>query len=135
MKEIHELNLLEDLKYSEDHEWVKSQGDVARVGISDYAQDQLGDVIFVDLPKVGDSYQKGDEFGTIESVKAVSDLFIPIGGEIVSVNAALEDTPELVNTNPYDDGWMIDIKPDDPSEMDGLLTRAAYLEVLKGIEE
>lgn len=134
MKEIEELNLLENLKYSEDHEWAKPQGEMVRIGISDYAQDQLGDIIFIDLPKVGDSFQKGDEFGTIESVKAVSDLFIPIGGEIVAVNGALEDTPELVNTDPYDDGWMIDIKPADTSEMDGLLNKAAYLEVLKGIE-
>ena len=134
MKDLDQIDLPEDCRYAESHEWVKSEGDQIKVGISDYAQDQLGDIIFVDLPQAGDSFQKGDEFGTIESVKAVSDLFIPISGEIVAVNAALEDTPEVVNTSPYEEGWMIDIKPSDLSEMDGLLTKAAYLEVLKEIE-
>ena len=135
MKEISELNLLDDVRYSEDHEWARSQGDTIRVGISDYAQDQLGDVIYVELPKVGDSFEKGEEFGSIESVKAVSDLIIPVSGEIISVNPELEDTPELVNSSPYGDGWMIDIKPADPAELDELLTKDDYLEMLKGLEE
>ena len=135
MKEISELNLLDDVRYSEDHEWARSQGDTIRVGISDYAQDQLGDVIYVDLPKVGDSLEKVEEFGSIESVKAVSDLIIPVSGEIISVNPELEDTPELVNSSPYEDGWMIDIKPAEPAELDELLTKDDYLEMLKGLEE
>jgi len=134
MKEIDELNLLDDVGYSEDHEWARAQDDMVKIGISDYAQDQLGDIIFVELPKVGDSFEKGEEFGTVESVKAVSDLFMPVGGEIASVNKALEDDPELVNSSPYADGWMIDIKPSDPVEMDELLTKDAYLEILKGLE-
>ena len=134
MKEIEELNLLEDVRYSEDHEWTRSGEGTVRIGISDYAQDQLGDVIFVDLPRVGDSFEKGDEFGSIESVKAVSDLFMPIGGEVVAVNGSLEDVPELVNSSPYADGWMVDIKPADPTEIDALMDKDAYLEMLKGIE-
>lgn len=134
MKEIEELNLLDDVRYSADHEWTKKKGETVTVGISDYAQDQLGDVIFVELPRQGDRFEKGEEFGSIESVKAVSELFMPIGGEIVSVNTALEDSPELVNDSPYVDGWMIEIKPDDPAELEALLTKDAYLEMLKGDE-
>jgi len=90
MKELNELNLPEDLKYAEDHEWVNLTGDIAKIGISDYAQDQLGDIVFVELPGVGDSFAKGDEFGTLESVKAVSELYMPVGGEITAINEALE---------------------------------------------
>ena len=135
MKEISELQLPGDIRYAEDHEWAKSQGDVLRVGISDYAQDQLGDIVFVELPQAGDRLKKGDEFGTVESVKAVSELFMPVSGEITAVNGALEDAPELVNTAPYSDGWMIDVKPDDPSELDALMDRDAYLDMLKGSEQ
>ncbi len=135
MKEISELQLPGDIRYAEDHEWAKSQGDVLRVGISDYAQDQLGDIVFVELPQAGDRLKKGDEFGTVESVKAVSELFMPVSGEITAVNDALEDAPELVNTAPYSDGWMIDVKPDDPSELDAMMDRDAYLDMLKGSEQ
>ena len=131
MKAIEELNLLDDVRYSADHEWAKTKGETVMVGISDYAQDQLGDVIYVEFPPVGDSFEKDEEFGSVESVKAVSELFMPIGGEIVSVNTALEDSPELINTSPYGDGWMIEIKPADPTELDELLTKDAYLEMLK----
>ena len=131
MKEINELNLPEDIYYSEDHEWAKVSGDTVLVGISDYAQDQLGDIVFVELPEVGDSFEAGDEFGTLESVKAVSELFIPIGGEVVAINEELEDAPELVNQDPYG-GWIIEIKPDDIEELEKLLDRDAYLEVLRG---
>jgi glycine cleavage system H protein len=134
MKEINELDLPEEIRYSEDHEWTKTNDDLIRIGISDYAQDQLGDVIFVDLPQKGDVFEKGAEFGSVESVKAVSDLFMPISGEILSVNAALEDTPELLNESPYEKGWMIDIKPSDLSELDALLDAVAYREMLKGLE-
>jgi len=132
MKEINELVLPEDVRYSEDHEWAKLEGDKVRTGISDYAQDQLGDIVFVELPQVGDTFQKGAEFGTVESVKAVSELYMPLGGEIVAVNTALEDAPEMVNNSPYEDGWMVDIKPSNSSEMDQLMDNTAYLEKLKG---
>ena len=132
MKEINELILPDDMRYAQDHEWVKTEGDGVRVGISDYAQDQLGDIVYVELPEVGASLAKGEEFGTVESVKAVSELFMPIGGEVLAVNTALEDAPENVNNSPYDQGWMIEIKPSDPGEMDTLMTKDAYLEMLKG---
>ena len=133
MKEINELILPDDMRYAQDHEWVKTEGDGVRVGISDYAQDQLGDIVYVELPEVGASLAKGEEFGTVESVKAVSELFMPIGGEVLAVNTALEDAPENVNNSPYDQGWMIEIKPSDPGEMDTLMTKDAYLEMLKGL--
>ena len=132
MKEITELNLPEDVRYAEDHEWIRTDGDTARIGISDFAQDQLGDIVFVELPEVGAKLAKGEEFGTVESVKAVSELYMPLGGEVLSVNETLEDAPEKVNTAPYDDGWMIEVRPDDPSGADALMDRAAYLEMLKG---
>ena len=134
MKEIDELNLPEDLIYAEDHEWVQSEGESVKIGISDYAQDQLGDIVFVELPEVGDTFEIGDEFGTVESVKAVSELYIPISGEITELNKSLEDAPELVNTDPYNDGWMIEVKLSNPQELDGLMDRNAYLEMLKGME-
>lgn len=132
MKEISELNLPENLRYTEDHEWVRLEGDTAWIGIDDYAQDQLGDIVFVELPQVGDTLDKGDEFGTVESVKAVSELYIPVGGEVVAVNEALEDDPELVSSSPYDDGWMIQVKVKDPGEFESLMTKDQYLETLKG---
>jgi len=132
MKEINELVLPEDVRYSEDHEWARLDGDRVRTGISDYAQDQLGDIVFVELPQVGDTFQKGAEFGTVESVKAVSELYMPVGGEILAVNTSLEDAPESVNNSPYDEGWMVDIKPDNDSEFDQLMDKNAYLEKLKG---
>lgn len=133
MKELSEINLPDNLKYSEDHEWVKPGDDTIRIGISDYAQDQLGDIVYVDLPQVGDSFDKGEEFGSVESVKAVSELFMPLGGEVLAVNAALEESPDLVNQDPYNKGWMIDIKPGNPSEIDALMGSDAYLEMLKGL--
>ncbi|MBW1891341.1 MAG: glycine cleavage system protein GcvH [Deltaproteobacteria bacterium] len=132
MKEISELNFPDDLKYAGNHEWSKLDNDEVTIGICDYAQDQLGDVVFVELPQVGDTFDKGQEFGTVESVKAVSELFIPLSGEVTGVNENLEDTPELVNNEPYTGGWMIKIKPADVSEMDGLMMKDAYLDMLKG---
>ncbi len=132
MKEISELNFPDDLKYTEDHEWSKLENGEVTIGICDYAQDQLGDVVFVELPQVGDAFDKGQEFGTVESVKAVSELFIPLGGEVTAVNENLEDTPELVNSEPYTDGWMVKLKPTDASELDGLMTKDTYLDQLKG---
>lgn len=134
MKEIGELQLPDDVRYAEDHEWARSEGENTRIGISDYAQDQLGDIVYVELPRVGDTFDKGEEFGTVESVKAVAELYMPIGGEILSVNTALEESPELVNKSPYGDGWLIEVKPADSAELDTLMTRDVYLETLKGIE-
>jgi glycine cleavage system H protein len=132
MKVISELNLPEDVRYTDDHEWAKKNGDVVRIGISDYAQDQLGDIVFVELPEVGSSFDKGEEFGTVESVKAVSELYMPIGGEIMAINEALADEPERVNSDPYNGGWMVDIKASDPAELDAMKSKADYLEMLKG---
>jgi len=132
MKEISELILPEDIRYTEDHEWARQEGDTVRVGISDYAQDQLGDIVFVELPAVGDSFNKGDEFGTVESVKTVSELYMPLSGEVVAINEELADHPEYVNTDPYGKGWMIEIKPSALDEWDSLLDKDAYL---KGLEE
>jgi glycine cleavage system H protein len=133
-KEINELVLPDDVKYSNDHEWIKSQGDNVRIGITDYAQDQLGDIVFVEVPEVGDTFDKGSELGSIESVKAVSEMCMPVGGEIVAVNEELEDAPDLLNQDPYGKGWIVDIKVADPSEIDDLLDKNAYLEILKGSE-
>ncbi len=134
MKEISELELPEDVRYAEDHEWARPEGEKIRVGISDYAQDQLGDVVFVELPQEGESFGKGDEFGSVESVKAVSEIYMPVGGEILATNKLLEESPELVNKSPYQDGWMIEIKPNNQSELDSLMDRDAYLEMLKGLK-
>ena len=132
MKEIAELNFPEDLRYAESHEWVKAAGETAKLGITDYAQDQLGDIVFIELPDVGESLEKGAEFGTVESVKAVSELYMPVSGEIVAINEALEDAPELVNNTPFSDGWMIEVKLDNSSELDALMDKDAYLSTLKG---
>lgn len=131
MKEISELRLPEDLFYSDDHEWVQKTGDTVKIGISDYAQDQMGDIVFVEMPEVGETFVKGDEFGTLESVKAVSEAFIPISGEVIAINEALEDAPELVNEAPYA-SWIIEVKPSVEVEFDGLLSRDKYLELLQG---
>ena len=132
MKELNELNFPDDVRYAESHEWARSEGDGIKVGISDYAQDQLGDIVFVGLPEVGDTFGKGEEFGTVESVKAVSELYMPVAGEIAAINSSLEDAPEKVNNTPYGDGWMIEIKAENPSELDDLMVNDAYLETLKG---
>jgi glycine cleavage system H protein len=133
MKEIEELNLPENVRYAEDHEWVRSEENKIVVGISDYAQDQLGDIVFVELPEVGASLSKGEAFGTVESVKAVSELYMPVGGTILAINGELEESPELVNNQPYGQGWMIEVQPGDPKEIDALMDRNAYLEMLKGL--
>lgn len=132
MKELNELNFPDDVRYAKSHEWAKTEGDTLKVGISDYAQDQLGDIVFVELPEVGDTIGKGEEFGTVESVKAVSELYMPVAGEVVAINDTLEDAPEKVNNTPYGDGWMLEVKADNPAEMDDLMDNNAYLETLKG---
>ena len=113
-------------KYNQEHEWVLLEGDVATVGISDYAQEQLGDVVFVDLPNVGTALAKGDEAATVESVKAASEIYVPLSGEIVESNEALGDDPSLVNSDPLGDGWFFKLKVSDASELDGLMDEAAY---------
>lgn len=115
-----------DLRYDKEHEWVSLEGDVATIGISAFAQDQLGEVVYVDLPAAGDMLLAGESFGEIESVKSVSELFAPVSGEIVDVNAALGDTPEIVNEDPYGAGWMVKVRLDDPSEVDSLMTADEY---------
>jgi len=115
-----------DLRYDKEHEWVSLEGDVVTVGISAFAQDQLGEVVYVDLPATGDMLLAGESFGEIESVKSVSELFSPISGEVVDVNAALGDTPEIVNEDPYGAGWMLKVRLDDVSELDGLMTAEEY---------
>jgi glycine cleavage system H protein len=132
MKEINELNLPDDIKYTDDHEWAKKDGEIVTIGITDYAQDQLGEIVFVEVPEVGDSFDQGDEFGTVESVKAVSEMYMPMAGEVVEVNEALEDGPELVNTSCYDQGWIMKIKLQNPSDFEALLDKAAYLDTLRG---
>ena len=129
------MDVPETLRYTKDHEWARPKGETFQIGITDFAQDQLGDIVFVELPEIGDRFESGDEFGTVESVKAVSELFMPMGGEVVGINEALEDSPELVNTAPYTDGWMLEIKAGDPAAYDQLMDRAAYLDMLKGLEE
>lgn len=115
-----------DLRYTKDHEWVRVEGDHATVGVTDFAAQQLGDVVFVDLPPIGTSVEQFATFGVVESVKAVSDLFAPIGGAVVEANPALADRPELVNSDPFGEGWMIRLKVADPAQLAGLLDPAAY---------
>ena len=134
MKEINELVLPEGLRYTQDHEWAETTEKGIRCGISDYAQNQLGDIVFVELPQVGDTLGKGEEFGTVESVKAVAELYMPIGGEIIAVNTELEDSPQLVNQAPYGDGWMVEIKPSDPGELESLMPRETYKQTIEALD-
>jgi glycine cleavage system H protein len=120
-----------DLKYSSDHEWVKTEDGKARIGITHFAQSELGDIVFVELPQVGDEIKAGEPFGSVESVKTVSELYAPISGTVVEVNAELEDSPEFVNESPYETAWMIVIEPSDASEVDGLLTDEAYNKLIQ----
>lgn len=123
------MSVPEELQYTRSHEWVRTEGDTATIGITDYAQDELGDVVFVELPEVGATFGAGDSFGTIESVKAVSDLYTPVGGEVVEVNEALNDQPEKVNEDPYGDGWIIKLRVSD--EGSGLLSASDYEQFLE----
>jgi glycine cleavage system H protein len=116
----------EDLKYTKEHEWVLIEGGTATVGITDYAQDQLGDIVFVELPAVGDKVSKEDAFGVVESVKAVSDIYAPLSGKVIEVNDDLPDDPEMLNEDPYGDGWIIRIELTDPDEIEDLMTAAEY---------
>jgi glycine cleavage system H protein len=124
----------EDLKYTDEHEWVRMEGGLARVGITEFAQAQLGDVVYVEAPSVGDSVEAGKAFGVVESVKAASDLFCPISGSVSEVNERLMEDPELVNTDPYGEGWIVAIEPADPAEIEALLDAKAYAELLEESE-
>ena len=120
------MNVDQNAKYMESHEWARKDGDLIVVGISDHAQDSLSDIVYVELPDVGDTVTKGDVFGVVESVKAASDLYAPMSGEVVAVNESLEDTPEVINSDPFGEGWMIKIAPSNPAEWDELLSPDAY---------
>jgi glycine cleavage system H protein len=120
------LNAPADLKYTKTHEWVRAEGDVATIGITDHAQSELGDIVFVDLPEVGRALGKGDSFGTVESVKTVSDIYTPVAGEVVETNGTLGAQSELVNTDPYGGGWMVKVKLSDPSQLGALLSADDY---------
>ena len=115
-----------DLKYTSEHEWIRIEGDIAYVGVTDYAQDALGDVVFLEIPEVGSDVEKGETFGVVESVKAVSDLYAPLSGEVIKANEVLVDAPELINEHPYDDGWMIAIKMSDTEELKELMNVDGY---------
>ena len=123
------MNIPENVKYTKEHEWIRVEGDVAYVGITDYAQQQLGDIVFVDIPTVGETLEAGETFGTIEVVKTISDLFLPVSGEVLEQNETLADQPELVNQDPYGEGWLIKIKPAGDANFDVLLDAAAYKEL------
>jgi len=134
MKDLSELNLPQNVLYTKDHEWIDTTKDTIRIGINDYAQDQLGEIVYVELPQAGACLNKGDVFGTVESVKAVSEVFMPVSGEVIQVNTDLENAPELVNSSPYEKGWMIEIKASSPDEIKTLMDRGTYLKFLEGIK-
>lgn len=124
------MNIPSELKYTKDHEWVKVEGDTAIVGVTDFAQGELGDVVYIEIDKQGQSLGKEEVFGTVEAVKTVSDLFMPVSGELVEANSALDSNPEVVNSDPYGAGWMIKIKLSNPSELDELLSAEQYQELV-----
>ena len=125
------MNLPENLKYTKEHEWVRVEGDIVVVGITDFAQGELGDIVFVEIETVGESLAVGETFGTVEAVKTVSDLFMPVGGEVAELNAALEDSPELINKDPYGEGWMVKVKINEASQLNDLMDAAAYQTMLE----
>jgi glycine cleavage system H protein len=125
------MNIPNNLKFTENHEWASIEGDIATVGITDFAQGELGDVVFIEIETEGETLAKGEAFGTVEAVKTVSDLFMPVSGEVVEINEMLADEPELVNKDPFGKGWMIKVKMSDPAEWDALLTPEAYKEMLE----
>lgn len=125
------MNVPENLKYSQDHEWIRVEGDTAFVGITDYAQSNLGDIVFVEVETVGEELDKGEAFGNIEAVKAVEELYLPVGGEVLEFNEAIEDAPEQVNKDPYGEGWIVKVKISDPAELDDLLDAAGYKDLIQ----
>ncbi|MEE2658080.1 MAG: glycine cleavage system protein GcvH [Candidatus Latescibacterota bacterium] len=127
-----ESRIPEELRYTEQHEWISVDEDVGTIGITDYAQSELGDIVFVDLPEVGDRFEKGQTFGTVEAVKTVEELYIPLAGEVVEVNDTLEEVAEQVNADPYGDGWMIKLRLERSEDLEGLMTPAAYADLIEG---
>ena len=125
------MNIPKELKYTKDHEWVRVEGDIATIGVTDFAQGELGDIVFVEIESVDETLDAEEVFGSVEAVKTVSDLFMPIGGEVLEFNEALESDPELVNNDPYGDGWMIKVKISDLSELDNLLSDEAYANLIQ----
>ena len=125
------MNIPSALKYTKDHEWIKIEGNIATVGITEFAQSELGDIVYVDVDTLDDTVVEGEVFGSVEAVKTVSDLFMPLSGEVIEFNEELEDAPELVNSDPYDKGWMIKIEISDSSQIDDLLDAAAYEKLIK----
>ena len=126
------MNFPTNVKYTSEHEWIRVEGDMAYVGITDYAQEQLGDIVFVDIPTVGETLEANEVFGTIEVVKTISDIFLPVAGEVLEQNEALEENPELVNKDPYGEGWLIKIKPTNLADIDDLLDAEGYKAVING---
>ncbi|MCH3881084.1 MULTISPECIES: glycine cleavage system protein GcvH [Tenacibaculum] len=126
------MNIPTDLSYTKDHEWIKIDGDTATIGITDFAQGELGDIVYVDVDTLDETVEKDEVFGSVEAVKTVSDLFMPLKGEVIEFNEALEDEPELVNSDPYGEGWMIKLKIEDESQIKDLLNAEAYQELIKG---
>ncbi len=124
------MSFPEELKYTEDHEWVRMEGDIAVVGITEYAQNELGDIVYIDVPTIGESLEQGDVFGSVEAVKTVSDLFLPLAGEILEINPELDGAPELVNSDPYHKGWMVKVRVSDPSAFDSLLSADDYRKLI-----
>ncbi|UCD59876.1 MAG: glycine cleavage system protein GcvH [Flavobacteriaceae bacterium] len=124
------MNIPSNLKYTKDHEWIRIEGDIATVGITDFAQGELGDIVYVEVETLDETLDRDEVFGTVEAVKTVSDLFLPLSGEIIELNELLEDEPEKVNTDPYGDGWMIKVKINDTSEIDSLMSEADYKELI-----
>ena len=125
------MNIPTQLKYTKDHEWVKIDGEIATIGITDFAQQELGDIVYIEIESVGETLDAEEVFGTVEAVKTVSDLFMPLNGEVLEFNTALEDTPESVNDDPYESGWMIKVKIEDPSQISDLLDFDAYKQLIK----
>ena len=126
------MNIPQELKYTKDHEWVKIDGNVATIGVTDFAQGELGDIVYVEVETVGETMEREEVFGTVEAVKTVSDLFLPLAGEIIEFNESLEDTPEKVNTDPYGDGWMVKIQISDEAEIASLMSPEEYKELIGG---
>ena len=124
------MNLPSNIKYTKDHEWIKVEGEFARIGITEYAQGELGDIVFVELPKVGSKLEQGKSFGTIEAVKAVSDLYAPVNGEVVELNKEVQDSPEVVNKEPYERGWMVKVRIENPAQLANLLDVEAYKKLI-----
>ena len=125
------MNIPDDIKYTNEHEWVKIDNDTAIIGVTDFAQSELGDIVFVEFPNIGDSFSQNDVFGTIEAVKTLADLYLPLSGKIISINNEIENTPELINEDPYNNGWLVKVKFNNLSEYDNLLSNTDYEKLIK----